>query len=416
MRTSSLSQSIRGAGFTLVEVMIALLIGIIGIVVMMQTFAVSEGFKRTATSGTDAQINGGVALYMLEREIRLGGFGLGDLQKMGCTSVRVWYNPTGTGTDISFFPFMINPAAVPAGDANTDVLLLTYGTSDSFVSGVQADQRVPAPPSPTNVFTLISNWDAFKTGDLFITVQPGSPTYPATSCVMHEATGTNPASGNCGVTPAAANQLSHGTANYKSARNGCVLTTPTHNSSTGIKDAAGVVVPYLDLSKGGQIFNLGAPSIRVYAIRGGNLTFCDWVVSDCTVAANFTIMVNDIVSLRAVYGMNLTPTVTCAVGDGVVVPSRASITTDPCLPGRVSSVTLEIVARSSLKEKPSAGAGNVCDTTPVKSRPDRSQDWLFQTGPNAAPIDLSTVSADWSCYRYKLFQTTVPVRNLIWRP
>ena len=35
-----------------------MLIGMIGIVVMMQTFAVSEGFKRTATSGTDAQVNG----------------------------------------------------------------------------------------------------------------------------------------------------------------------------------------------------------------------------------------------------------------------------------------------------------------------------------------------------------------------
>src|SRR5471030_495906 len=122
MSMHSQSHSIRSAGFTLIEVLIAMLIGMIGLVVMMQTFAVSEGFKHTATSGTDAQINGGVALYMLEREIRLGGFGMGDMQKMGCTSIRVWYNPTATGRDISFFPFMLNPAAVPAGDPNTDVL------------------------------------------------------------------------------------------------------------------------------------------------------------------------------------------------------------------------------------------------------------------------------------------------------
>jgi len=70
------SNSIRSAGFTLIEVMIALLIGMIGLVVMMQTFAVSEGFKRTATAGTDAQVNGSVALYMLEREIRTAGYGM----------------------------------------------------------------------------------------------------------------------------------------------------------------------------------------------------------------------------------------------------------------------------------------------------------------------------------------------------
>ena len=65
MNLPKLSRAGRQAGFTLVEVMIALLIGLIGIIVMMQTFAVSEGFKRTATSGTDAQINGGVGMYMI---------------------------------------------------------------------------------------------------------------------------------------------------------------------------------------------------------------------------------------------------------------------------------------------------------------------------------------------------------------
>src|SRR5476651_1026693 len=82
MSMRSYSNSIRAAGFTLIEVMIALLIGMIGLVVMMQTFAVSEGFKRTATSGTDSQINGGVALYMLQREMRLSGAGMNNLITM----------------------------------------------------------------------------------------------------------------------------------------------------------------------------------------------------------------------------------------------------------------------------------------------------------------------------------------------
>ena len=62
--------SFRQSGFTLVEILIGMLIGVIGIVVIMQTFAVSEGYKRTATSGTDAQVNGGIATYLMERELR----------------------------------------------------------------------------------------------------------------------------------------------------------------------------------------------------------------------------------------------------------------------------------------------------------------------------------------------------------
>jgi len=84
------------------------------------------------------------------------------------------------------------------------------------------------------------------------------------------------------------------------------------------------------------------------------------------------------------------------------------------------AATLELTARSSLKEKPSVGSGTACDATPVKSRPDRSQDWIYQSMAGAG-IDLSSIPGmplltDWSCYRYKLFQTSVPIRNTIWRP
>src|SRR5450759_1673616 len=221
MRIPKRFQLIRQAGFTLIEVMIALLIGLIGIVVMMQTFSVSEGFKRTATSGTDAQINGGVALYMLEREIRLAGFGMNALMQMGCTSVRVWNSPANAGVDLHFVPFEINPAGIPAADPNTDTLMISYGTADSFVAGVLVDQAPSSTATATTNFTLTSNWDGFKNGDLFVSVAPGAGPAGSASCVMHEATGTSSASGNCS-TPSGfgANILLHGTANYKNPRNG----------------------------------------------------------------------------------------------------------------------------------------------------------------------------------------------------
>ena len=45
------------AGFSLVEIMIGMVIGMLGIIVMMQIFALSEGQKRTTTGGGDAQNN-----------------------------------------------------------------------------------------------------------------------------------------------------------------------------------------------------------------------------------------------------------------------------------------------------------------------------------------------------------------------
>ena len=162
-----------------------------------------------------------------------------------------------------------------------------------------------------------------------------------------------------------------------------------------------------------QVYGLGDAAIHVYAIRGGNLTMCDWIASDCTNAASYNIIVNDIVSLRGVYGMNLTPNVTSLPGDGIVTWNRNSLTTNNFLPSRVMAATIEVTARNSLKEKPSSGT--VCDATPTATRPDKAMDWIYQSMTGAG-IDLSTASTDWNCYRYRLFQTSVPLRNMIWRP
>ena len=399
----------RQAGFTLIEVMIAMLIGVIGIVVMMQTFAVSEGFKRTSTAGTDAQINGSVALYMIEREIRLAGFGMNSLVPLGCASVRVWNSATGTGSTMRLVPFEINPAGIPAGDANTDVLLIAYGTADSFVSGVQADQATNV---ATGDFTLYSNREGFKNGDLIVSVQPGGGPGGTASCVLHEVTKAPGAAGNCATPPPAPTSLVHATGSYKSAYTSCGTVNARYNSATGITDSTGAVVPPVKMSTGGQVFNLGGlPSLRVYAIRGGNLTTCDMVQSNCALAASYVVAVEGIVSLRAVYGKDFNPAPSALPGDGIVDLWDRTALADSFQASRVLAAMVEVTARSGLKEKPTTGTA--CDATTNSQRPDRVQDWM---GQGFIGIDLSTSDVDWQCYRYKLYQTSVPLRNMIWRP
>jgi type IV pilus assembly protein PilW len=407
------------SGFTLIEVMIAMLIGIIGIVVMMQTFAVSEGFKRTATSGTDAQVNGSVALYMLEREVRTAGYGMnGYLPAAGaaptntyCNTVRVWNTAAGTGRDVRILPFEINPAGIPAGDANTDVIVVGYGTSDSVVAGVQADQ-LSTGGAATSPFNVLSSKDGFRQGDLIVSVQPGAAGNPA-SCVLHELTAVPGAGGNCGGATGGTS-VSHDTSTYKTADKSyamCTNVTPRFNSSSGIKDSGGATVPVLNQNTGGQVFNLGNPSLKAYAIRGGNLTSCDILQLDCTVLANYTVVVNDIVSLRAVYGKDTNNPQDFQVDawNRTALPTLADAAT-------VMAVMFEITARSGVKEKPSTGT--TCDASTDPLRPDKVQDWIGG-GVAGAGIDLSLSGPpgdDWKCYRYKLYQTRVPIRNMTWRP
>lgn len=120
----------RAAGFTLVEVLIAMLLGMFGIIVMMQVFALSEERKRATTSGGDATSEGVMAVYALQRDIRQAGYGFAATDMFGCT-VSI------NGVSFALAPVTINPATtvVPAGDANTDTLLVAYGNPDGQPQG-----------------------------------------------------------------------------------------------------------------------------------------------------------------------------------------------------------------------------------------------------------------------------------------
>ncbi|MDP3688915.1 MAG: prepilin-type N-terminal cleavage/methylation domain-containing protein, partial [Sulfurimicrobium sp.] len=63
-------------GFSLVELMVGMVIGLLATLVIMQVFSVFEGQKRSTTGGADAQTNGSVAIYTIQREASMAGYGL----------------------------------------------------------------------------------------------------------------------------------------------------------------------------------------------------------------------------------------------------------------------------------------------------------------------------------------------------
>ena len=91
----------------------------------------------------------------------------------------------------------------------------------------------------------------------------------------------------------------------------------------------------------------------------------------------------------------------------------ADIELAPLIPGdngdlrRLLAVRLAIVARSDKREPPGAAG---CDTS-------AAPEWLAgaDTDGQLTPttIDVSSVP-DWRCYRYRVLQSVVPLRNLIW--
>ena len=130
----------RFAGVSLVELMIGMLIGMIAVVVMMQVFSVSEGFKRTTTGGDDAQNTGAIGLYGLRRDMQHSGHVAGAFPVIGC-NIQLRAGVTLN----AWAPVTINHAGIPAGDANTDTLVIVSGSGNGSMEG----DPVATPPAET---------------------------------------------------------------------------------------------------------------------------------------------------------------------------------------------------------------------------------------------------------------------------
>jgi len=347
----------RHSGFSLIEIMVGLLIGMLGIIVMMQVYALSEERKRTTTAGSDAQNNAVIALDAIQRNISRSGHGFANTRLMGCNL------QLPNGSPIPFAPVIINPAAavIPAGDTNTDTLLVSYGNGDDQPDGYSVNNQSGSTYTITGTGML-------KQNDRVIAS-------PAT----------------CGATT-------------------LVLAT--------VQSVAASVIQLSNSQAGTALYNLGGtPRFLAYAVRSGNLTVCDYMASNCGDASKtsdqaiWRPIVSNVVSLRAQYGLDTT-----GVMDGVVDTYNQTTPTTACGWARTSAIRFALVARSAQFEKRDSNGNGVTMAAPRWAA--TNSDNPPGSGSIATPIDLSVnalpVQSEWQQYRYRVFETTAPIRNVAW--
>lgn len=77
-------KSIRQKGFTLTEIMVAVAIGLIATIVIFKSLQNTNLVAKNTTGGADAATAGNIALYSIERDARLAGYGINDSSLIGC--------------------------------------------------------------------------------------------------------------------------------------------------------------------------------------------------------------------------------------------------------------------------------------------------------------------------------------------
>jgi type IV pilus assembly protein PilW len=354
--------------------MVGMTIGLLGMVIMLQMLSFSEGQKRTTSGSDDAQNAGAIALYGLQRDIQQSGYGISAQNIIGC-NVTWQANDAGGLVTVSvpLAPVTINPAIVPtnARDSNTDALLVNYGTSNSPEEGDSISSGSGTPLN--NIYTV-------GTPTSYNGPTNGPPKVPGDKVVAQYGVRQTPCVlARDEVMSVAAPNLS--------------VATGTANIMTA--NAAPSVFPTL--------YNLGQfPKVQVYAVRGGNLTVCDYTNYNCGSATYATInaanqavwvpIAGNIVSLRAQYGRNNNG----GGMTGIVDLYDQTTPATSCNWVRTSAIRVALVAIGGI------------DTNTVTTN-------LAWAGSAANPIVLSlvpNVTTNWQKYHYKVFQTTVPIRNI----
>lgn len=326
-------------GFTLIELMVGMVLGLLASLAIFTAVSSFEAQRRVTAAGADMQQNGLLALYFLEQDLRMAGFGLIDAS-----------TTPGSLPCIKLNGVSIAPVSVVEGGTGSDTITTHRLDSDTggIVTGGQAAMLTSPLASLTSSISSITvdTTQAIHLNDYLLIPDA------ANNCTQLKA-----------VSLPTVYAVIPGT------------TTPPPATSTIINlGPTAAAIP-------AQQYRISANSDLEHSTDGG---------------ANWSTVESNIVNMQVQYGIATagSQSVACWTdatgsacgGSNWANPPAADI-------ARIKAIRVAIVARSS--QRAAAGTTTVAPT------------WF------GGAIDLSA-DANWQSYRYKVYQTIIPIRNVIW--
>ncbi|MDN8612085.1 PilW family protein [Variovorax ginsengisoli] len=373
----SLRTSTRPAqrGFTLVELMVGLVLGMLTVLVITQVLSTAEGTKRSITMGSDAQVNGALSLFTLQREIQQAGYGATQIpEAMGC---QIKGKREGAAAfSLTLAPVVIaNGGATPDNDAPDTITVLQARTS-----GVSTPMLLTGNHSPTDTSYAVASSFGAVVNNMMIAVPKvqGAGTW----CTLFNVTND-----------ASAPLLSLGPTRIPNATG---TAGPWNHSE---------VYPAAGYALGDSLLNMGSLVSRTYSISNAHSLAVAELSATSGIVGAAQELYPQIVNLQAFYGKDTN-------SDGVVdlYDATTPLTNDGWK--QVLAIRIAVVARSNQFEKEevttSAPLWDVGSTATFN-------DVTTATCGSSKCISLKVDQIDqWKHYRYKIFDTIVPLRNVLW--
>jgi type IV pilus assembly protein PilW len=357
-------------GFSLVELMVGLVIGLLATLIISQTMGVFQGQQRSTTGTADAQTNGGIALYSISRELKMAGYPLLPTGQASVPDSALDCTTTNLNTAVSGVT-SINPVTIT--DGTSDSLTIRYG--DSQNGGI-----------PTKITSYTNTTDSTLGNYSSVRVQNGW--------------GCN------------ANDVVVITGNSTCDIRKMVPATTESGSVIGpvLDDNTGSYVRITSQPTGSlndfDFSCLGSWNEVTYAVVNGNLE------RSVNGGAGETI-VTGIVNLQAQYGIAVTANSNQitqwvnATGSTWAAPSVADR-------NRIKAVRIAVIAQNpQIDNNIVTTTCNQTTSTGLCAWQDLPVGGAITVASPAPSVDLTGI-ANWNKYRYRVFETIIPLRNMVW--
>lgn len=385
-------------GVTLVELLVAVVIGLVIVLAATNVVLLGETHKRSTTSNNDTSQSGAYVAYSLDRALRSAGSGFAlawDQGMFGCRlsvarvlssgSAATAILPRATALPVPFAGFLggaagvanLRLAPVLIGDGQSaggsDVLMVMTGNSPA------GDVARPIRSDVTGSNNLrLDNTVGLSAGDIGLITQPG-----ATDCLL-EQVGTTDAS-----FAAAGNDVLPLGGDYL-------------NASSNLATMAASGASFFSV-----LGNRNAPGSLQFQVFGvdTNRTLFSYdllrTVGDGTDAAALQALADGVAELHAMYGIDPTAPHTGAHLQWVAPTGTwaiANVLADPNLMRQIVAVRVAIVMRGDHYEK--------AEVT-------RERQVLFEGTPGEIAADTYTEDSDNRHFRLRVIDTTIPLRNML---
>jgi type IV pilus assembly protein PilW len=389
----------RARGFTLVEMMVAMAVGLVlALAVALSMLSMGQQF-RVVSAVSAAQVNAQMALSLIDQTARSAGAGLYSNGQPLCQAFNAWKNGAIVSNGTPLLPARI----VDGGSAGaSDRIVFTAASPGGALTGLPVlDAMATAGAS-----VVASNSVALAANDLIIVGVPGSTTAP---CTLMQVTATPAAGTACGGNAAACQTIPRTSNAAYNPSSGTFATEPRYGFATAGAVTGPAVVVRMGTSLQQRAFAVLCDTLVQYNAFTDNPS-CS--TGPLTFGGGADALVADVVLMHAQYGISASAS-SNIVTNWVDASGATWASPTATNAGRIKAVRVVIVSRSKEAASEQVTAASCTNTGSV-----------VNTGPcsfddaEAPPIDLSGVSlpsgGNWRKYRYRVTQAVIPLRNVIW--